>query len=402
MRILLPYNHGVLPGAQTFYLHFHLGIEEAARELGHEPVRFEHQDGMVISAAEREALYRLLAEKPCDLVLDLCCWSHALSQLRAWDGSDAGEPIYDAFDCAYAGLLCDHPWFQPMQGMVSSNAWAAVPDQHHAEAIGLIYPQLALRGTVFAPPAVRPATIGAAQRDKSIAVLYAGNLDTTALERPWRDQADAGLHDDLLAWAEAHPEAPLHRALIETTQSKGIEPDAARMQSMLQKVEYCLRTRLRLDAVRAAAASGAALRVVGSGWNEVALPSHVTVQPRVDYEGFLALAAQARICVDASTYRHGANDRIFNYTANGAVCFTNATGYLAGSFATGGDGGGLHTYSTLELTALGPAIRELLDSPARLREDAERARATTLAKHTWRYRLETLIAATVRQSGKIQ
>lgn len=395
MRILLPYNHGVLPGTQTFYSHFHLGIEEAARELGHAPVRFEHQDGMVISPDERKALYRLLSEKPCDLVLDLCCWSHALSQLCAWDGSDAGEPIYDAFDCAYVGLLCDHPWFQPVQGMVSSNAWAAVPDQDHADVIRLIYPQLALRGTVFAPPAVRPASISPLQNEKNIDVLYAGNLDTTAMKRPWRDQSDAALHDDMLAWAESHPDASLHRALIEAAQTKDLEADPARMQSLLQKVEYCLRSRLRLDAVRAAAASGAALRVVGSGWDEVALPPNVMVQTRVDYEAFLALAAQARICVDASTYRHGANDRVFNYTANGAVCFTNATGYLAGSFATGGDGGGLHSYSTLQLEALGPAIRRLLDSPAQLREDAERARLTTLTKHTWRNRLEALFSAVV-------
>jgi hypothetical protein len=397
VRILLPYNHGVLPGTRTFYSHFHLGIEEAARELGHEPVRFEHQDGMVISAAEREALYRLLAEKPCDLVLDLCCWSHALSQLRAWDGSDAGEPIYDAFDCTYAGLLCDQPWFQPVQGMVSSNAWAAVPDQEHPDVIGLIYPQLTLRGTVFAPPAVRTAAINATQTEKSIDVLYAGTLDTTALDRPWHNQPDATLHDDMLAWAQAHPEASLHRALIEIAHSNDITADPGRMQSLLQKVEYCLRTRLRLDAVHAAAASGAALRVIGNGWSKVALPPNVTVQPHIDYEGLLALAAQARICVDASTYRHGANDRVFNYTANGAVCFTNATGYLAGTFATDGDGGGLHSYSTLDLKALGPAIRELLNSPARLREDAERARATTLAKHTWRHRLETLIATVVPQ-----
>jgi len=397
VRILLPYNHGILPGTQTFYSHFHLGIEEAARELGHEPVRFEHRDGMVVSPTEREALYRLLAEHPCDLVLDLCCWSHALSQLRAWDGSEAGEPIYDAFDCAYVGLLCDHPWFQPVQGMVSSNAWAAVPDRHHPEAIALIYPQLALRGTVFAPPAVRPMAIGAGQREKNIDVLYVGTFDSTALDRPWKNQPDAVLHDDLLAWAEAHPEAPLHRAMMETAQSNDLASDPGRMQSLLQKVEYCLRTRQRLDAVRAAATSGAAFRVVGNGWGEVTLPSNVTVQPQVGYEELITLAAQARICVDASTYRHGANDRVFNYTASGAVCFTNATGYLAGSYARDGDGGGLHTYSTLALAALGPAIRELLDAPARLREDAERAKGTTLAKHTWRHRLETLITAIVPQ-----
>ncbi len=394
MRILLPYNHGVLPGEETFYSHFHLGLVEATRELGHEAVRFDHADGVIISAAEREALYRLLAGQPCDLAIDLCCWSHSLSQQRAWDGTDTGTPIYDDFDCACVGLLCDHPWFQPLQGMVSANAWAAVPDQNDTTAIGLIYPQLALRGTVFAPPGVRQTVAIRAPREKSIDVLYAGNLDTSALERPWHDLPDAALHDDLLERVQAHPQMPLHSPLEEICRAHGVAPTPGHLQAVLQKVEYCLRTRLRLEVVRAAAASGVTLTVVGSGWDTMELPPNVAVGPRVGYQAFLDIAAQARICIDASTYRHGANDRLFTYTASGAVCFTNAAGYLAESFAPGSnDGGGLHFYSTLALDALGPEIRRLLDSPARLREDAERARATTLARHTWRQRLDDIITA---------
>ncbi len=397
MRILLPYNQRIV--TNSFYSDFHDGLTEAARELGHAAMRFDHADGVTVSAAEREALYRLLTEREFDLVIDLCGWSHTLSQLRAWDGTNEGEPLFDSFDMDYVAMLCDQPWFQPLTEIRSSRAHAAVPDRFHGEQIALIHPQLAFRSILLAPPAGRLAndrtdrTNRHEKAERPIDVLFVGNLYAESLERSWAQAPDARRYDDMLDWVCAHPDRPLHHALRAMTDVPGAGIDAAQAADLLRRVEFCLRARTRVDAVRAAAASGASMTVVGDGWAHIPLPANVTLHRFTDYAGFLGLAAQARISVDASTYRHGANDRVFNYAINGSVCFTNAAGYLSNSFDALDDCGGLHFYSTLELPGLGPAIRELLDSPARLREDAQRARATTLAQHTWRHRLESIISA---------
>ena len=391
MRILLPYNQRI--AGNSFYSDFHAGLAEAARELGHTTVRFDHADGSTVLATEREALYRLLTTLELDLVIDLCGWSHALSQQRAWDGTSEGEPLFDSFEMDYVAMLCDQPWFQPLPEIRSARAHAAVPDRHHGEQIALIHPQLSLRSTLFAPPAGRLAndrSLGNNTNAKPIDVLFVGNLYAESLERPWAQAPDARLYDDMLDWLCAHPDLPLHHALREVAQAHRIDIDATQATALLRSVEFCLRARGRMEAVRAAAASGAGMTVVGDGWTRIPLPANVTLHPFTDYEGFLGMAAQSKIGIDASTYRHGANDRVFNYTMNHCVCFTNARGFLGEAF---GADGGLHFYSSASPASLGPAIRALLDAPARLREDAARARALTLQTQTWRHRLETIIAA---------
>ena len=84
--------------------------------------------------------------------------------------------------------------------------------------------------------------------------------------------------------------------------------------------------------MRAAARSGAAIRVVGDGWNAVELPANVTALPLAPYADMLELAGHSRICLDASSYPDGANDRIFNYALNRAVCITNSRNWIEQCF----------------------------------------------------------------------
>ena len=157
MRFLLPYNTTLSTAAPSFYSDFHLGIAEAARELGHETLRFDIADGAQASATERDALYRSLAASPCDTVIDLCCWGLGLSRITVWDGSSGGEPLFDSLDMDYVGLLLDQPWFQPLPGVRSARLYVAVPDRNNLADIPSIYPALQLRGMTFSPPAVRAA-----------------------------------------------------------------------------------------------------------------------------------------------------------------------------------------------------------------------------------------------------
>jgi len=388
MRILLPFNKGATYA--SFYTDFHAGMERAVRELGHELLIFGHEDIEHSSPAEQQALYRALAQQPCDAVFDLCCWAHCLSLSRVWDGSSTGEPIFDSLDMDYVGLLFDLPWFQPLPAVHSSRLYATIPDRSNAAQLKLVYPKVQLRGTAFAPPAIDERNDRSGEgAERDIDLLYIGNLHHDALERLWRDAPNAAAYDDTADLALAEPQLPLHVALERVLAARGEPLDAAIALEILRPVEYYRRTRFRLDAVRAAASSGAPMLVIGNGWEHADLPHNVTSGPFVDYRTLLGYAARARICLDASTYLQGANDRVFNYMLNGAVCFTNARGYLGEVYE---EGAGLHFYSMREPQALAAGIRELLAAPGRLQDDAARARKLTLATQTWRHRVEAILA----------
>jgi hypothetical protein len=174
--------------------------------------------------------------------------------------------------------------------------------------------------------------------------------------------------------------------------AQGVRLSAQQVVDLLSTMEFHFRSRFRHDVVVALARAGLELVVVGGGWDQVALPANVERRAPLAYEEMFRLAGRSRICIDASTYFSGDNDRVFNYALNGAVCFTNAAGYL-------GREDWLRCYSMRALDALAEDIRATLARPAQLRETGERARRAVLARHTWRERLETIVAATSSPSS---
>lgn len=132
------------------------------------------------------------------------------------------------------------------------------------------------------------------------------------------------------------------------------------------------------------------MRVNGGGWDKVALPPNVEFGTETDYERFFRLAGQAKICLDASTYLDGANDRVFSYALNRAVFFTNAARYLRRTFS---EDDGMRFYSMRNPSVLGEQVKMLLARPDALREAGERARQTVLSSHTWRHRVGDILGA---------
>jgi hypothetical protein len=155
-------------------------------------------------------------------------------------------------------------------------------------------------------------------------------------------------------------------------------------------VENHMRHVFRHAAVAALADSGVRMCVVGKGWDGISFGANVELIPETDYEGIFRLASQAKICVDASTYFNGVNDRVFSYAVNGAVCFTNASGYLRGAFE---GNPGICFYSLRERSELGGQIKSLLSRPRALREAGQSAKEAVLTDHTWRNRVSHILSS---------
>jgi hypothetical protein len=385
MRIVLPFCRDVPHG---FYWDFLDGLTEAIRERGADAVRLPFARVGEHDAEELAALYRAL-EPGCDLFLDLCCWGYGLTRFGVQQPSAPPRPILDALGIRYAGMLFDHPHFQPINVVCAERLYATFPDLGHRAQAEFVFPGLALAGDAFAPPAVRAGNARVASRD--IDVLYFGNLDFSTLDRPWRGSVQAALCDPVAGLLEEQPERPAYLALQEVLRAQGRSAAPQEIADVLRTLELYLRAKFRHDVIAALAHAGLRLVVVGRGWEGVALPGTVQRHAPLAYEEMFRLAARSRICIDASTYFSGANDRVFNYALNGAVCFTNAAGYL-------GREEWLRFYSMRELAALADDVRAALQDPRRLEETGAAARRAVLARHTWRDRLETILTTCLSSS----
>lgn len=399
MRILLPLLEqipGFSPHQLGFYREFHRGVLEALQEMGHEAIPFPFASQETRAPGEAQSLVRILSGGGMAGVLDLCCWGYGLSHFMLQRGDGQRQPIYDMYDVPYLGLLLDHPYNQAVNGILAQRLFAACPDKGHPALLKLSYPELSLTGTLFSPPAVRPrddlAAASSASRD--IDVLYVGTLPRHALERFWRNRAngywrseyDSELCDAIVDQVLAAPERSFHLAVQEVLGSAAKEGKLPEIKSQLRAVEWHLRARFRHDAVSALARSGARMCIVGTGWEGADLPANAGHLIGIDYDDMFRLAGRAKVCLDSSTYLDGANDRVFSYALMGAVCFTNAAGYLRDQF-----GDSMHFYSMTRLDALADSVKELLAQPAKLRHAGACASTRVLASHTWRHRLEKLL-----------
>lgn len=395
MRIVLPFCPAVLDG---FYPDFFAGLTDAIRERGDEAVRSSFAKIGAHDAAELSALYRLL-EPGCDLFLDLCCWGYGLTRFGVQQPSGPPRPILDALGIPYVGMLFDQPYFQPINAVAAQRLFATFPDLGHREQAQFVFPGLALAGDAFVPPAVRPANAFPASTwsGRDIDVLYVGNLDLKALHRPWRGTPSEPVCEAVAQLVHEQPERPFHLGVMEVLRRQPVPASPQEIADLVRMLELYVRSSFRNEVVVALAHAGLRLHVVGRGWDGVALPGNARCVAPVAYEEIFRLAGRSRICVDASTYLSGANDRVFNYALNGAVCVTNASGYLRAAM---GDEEWLHFYSLRELDALAGRLRALLAAPRRLQEMGEAAKRAVLARHSWRERLETILAATSLSSPR--
>ena len=405
MRILLPFLRAWRE--HTFYQDFHQGLAEALRAFGHEPVQFSFQALGEPRQEEAEMLFRQLDRGNFSAVIDVCCWAYGLSQITLTMHNGTAETIFDAFGIPYVGMLCDQPYNQALNGIVARRRYAAYPDLGHPAQVRLAFPDFKLTGEIFVPPAIRPGNDRSAAKwttDRNIDVLYVGNLETLALDRYWNDprsvlwnrELDPVFCDALADAALAEPDRSYHLNVQTALAKLGTPAPGFDFNPQLRAVESYLRYVLRRDAVVALARSGVRMRVVGKGWDKVSLPATVEFGEETNYDGFFRLAGQAKICLDASMYLDGANDRVFSYGLSRAVCFTNAAGYLRGAF---GEDDGIRFYSMRKLSEIGEQVNMLLARPEALRVAGERAREVVLSSHTWRNRVGDLLGAIRPRSG---
>lgn len=384
---------------RSFYQDFVIGISDALRELGHEPSYFPFNDPFNLSHNECTSLTRQLDREKPRVALDVACFGYATSRISTRAHTGGKESVFDDHNIPYAGMLLDQPFNQAINAIAATRTYGVYPDLGHPQLVKMVYPNLRLAGEIIAPPAVRPASGGYAA-DRAIEVLYVGNFERSSATRFWRNpefqrsrpKVVPGFCDALMDVMMADPDRSLHLC-IEAVRRQYSLPERFDLEENLSVAEHHLRHVFRLSAVIALANTNLRLHVVGKGWHDIDLPATVKLHDQTDYQGFLRVASTAQICLDASTYLDGVNDRVFSYAVNGAVCFTNAAGYLRPLL---GDDAGIRFYSMLNVKEMADNVCKLLTRPSELAEMGAHARAVALGAHTWRHRVEHILASILK------
>jgi hypothetical protein len=394
--VLLPYCREVKEG--SFYQDFHRGISEALRDFGYDPVPFSFARMDQLSPDEARVLFQLLKRVEPAAVIDVACWGSVTSRVQVENLNGGTQLLFHAFAIPYVALVCDQPYNQAINGIYAAKLYAGYPDLDHPQQVRLAFPGLQRLDEFFVPPGVRPQNDRSAEQwssQRDIDVLYVGNLNVEASVRfwhqptnPWHGQLDPGFCDCLVDTVLSEPERSLHRSVHMAVSAFGVVRPGFNANLHLRASELHLRHLFRRDAVVALADSGIRMSVAGSGWDQIALPRTVDRLPETNYEGLFRLAGRAQLCLDVSTYLDGANDRVFSYLLNHALCFTNAAGYLRHAF---GDDQGLDFYSMRKLHEVAERIRSALARPDARRDAAERGHQIVVASHSWKQRVAHIL-----------
>lgn len=222
-------------------------------------------------------------------------------------------------------------------------------------------------------------------------MLFVGNLNLQATERFWhgdgvRAKLDPEFCDRVADVLLSEPDQCLHRAVATVLAEQALRPGFDSLCTHMRSLEIFRRHRYRRDVVLELARAGTSMVVAGEQWERLALPGNVVLQPPTDYDGLFRLAASAKICVDVSSYFDGVNDRV---AINRALCFTNPWGHLRDAL---GERAGVRFYSVRNLGALIEEVHSCLASPGTVAELGELAHQTVLGGHTWRHRVEGILA----------
>lgn len=391
MHALIPFLDSFRP--RTFYQDVVEGIESALADFGHTSERFAFKEIGLLSPQEMERVFTWARNSRCDIVVDVCCWGFALSHVCYWYSESGPNPtVFDSFGAHYVGLMFDQPYFQPGPFIASNSLYLGHTDKKHPEVLNALFPECRPRKHLFMPPATRASNdrAPARWRDRRLPILYVGNLEPYPLNPVFGDSPVDRITRHALEILDSTPEMALSEAIEKANHVNGEELINDQTVGVYRSLEYLLRHRLRYRVISSLAAYGLPLEVYGNGWEQVELGPTVRIHPPIDYNTYLDLIGNSKLCIDVSTYLNGANDRAVQFAINGSAFISNAPGYLRESF-----GDAASYYSPAHIREAADTLELLLAHPEELELRSERLREAAKTQHLWHHRLALLFDALV-------
>ncbi|THD64032.1 glycosyltransferase [Phenylobacterium sp.] len=314
----------------------------------------------------------------------------------------AGRTLSDLYGGPHVLWLTDYVLSQTerLRATPPSTALLLV-DPTQVDAVRAIYgPQRFGHVSFFPHPAVGEAAPPDASADaflarRPIPVLWSGGFQQpeppwTGVEGPARQVLQAAL--DLALSVEW---TPPHVALDTVLRTLGLDlsdPANVGARETAHLVDVEVRRTRRFEFLKAVAATGVPLHIVGAGWeSQLHRFKNAAYEGPVEMNRMAELMAQSRLVLNTNgNFGAGSHERPFSAALAGAASFSDFSRYYAEVFAPGRD---IELFYWKDLDAGMTALSALAADPERAFAYAHAAQAKTLAHHTWDRRIDLIASA---------
>jgi glycosyltransferase involved in cell wall biosynthesis len=314
-----------------------------------------------------------------------------------------GKNIWDELGILCVNILMDHPYcHKAALDAAPANAAVLCPDRNHMRYVQRFYPNIPITG--FLPHAgkklrLEPKPIS----ERSMDVFYAGSLsrkyahdiipDFSQYDFDAKEIADRA-YQDLLT----HPHKTAEDAIESALLAAGIHLSETDLCDFIESIHYIdmlATSHFREATVRTLVESGIDVYLCGSGWDVCTWLSnpHLHNLGRISADEVVRQMGDAKIVLSTMTwFKDGTHDRVFNGMLAGAVAVSDSSIYMREEFC--GDpehpDAELILFELEQISQLPQMLRDLLSSPARMQQIADKGRSTALAEHTWKHRAQEL------------
>lgn len=309
-----------------------------------------------------------------------------------------GINFFEAREIPFINIVVDHPfYYHKFLPLLPADYTQVSIDREHMGYLQRFFPNikrgpfLPLAGTSLWTEETLP---GWEQRTTEVA--FTGNYVP-----PERFEKDiARIDDEYTAFYHriiddfiAHPHMDMTQGItkhlweeVEDITEEGIREI---MPNMIM-IDLYVRHYFRGEVVKHLADAGIRVTCFGTGWELLPCrhPENIIRGGLLDSEACLRELSHARISLNVMPwFKDGAHDRVFNSMLNGAVCFTDYSGYLQEELEDGKD---VIFYKLEEMGQLAESVRALLGDRERWEKMQKCAYRTAKERHTWENRVHRL------------
>jgi hypothetical protein len=276
-----------------------------------------------------------------------------------------------------------------------------VVDPTQADAVRAVYGPDRFDYLAFFP---HPAVGEAAPDDRNVAeflerrpieILWSGSFQKPELAWAQMPEGTRRALRDALDLALSVEWMPPHEALDQVLAARGLDltsPSSTGAREAAFLIDVEVRKTRRFEFLKAVAKTGLPVRICGAGWeSQLYRFKNAVFEGPVEMTRMAELMASSRVVLNTNgNFGAGSHERPFSASLAGAATFSDFSRYYAEVFEPGKN---IELFHWKNLDAGTEALSALAADPERCFEYARRAKAETLAHHTWDRRIDLILAA---------
>lgn len=302
--------------------------------------------------------------------------------------------IWESYGIPCYNIAADHPYYYEnrLKDLPKDYRHISI-DRLHEKYFKEFYPEFFHQG--FLPLA--GTELPCVESERSMDVVMTGNFTPTSFCEPyihWINDEYAAFYQGIIDDIIAHPTKTVEEtALCHCEREMGKESNEDLRVALYKMIfiDLYVRNYWRGETVRTLVDSGIQVDVFGKGWEDLACshPENLILHPQITSVECLEQLRKAKVSLNVMPwFKDGAHDRVFNSVLNGAVCFTDRSGYLCEELK---EGEGVCYYELEHLALLPDNVKKILSDEKKREEIISKGRAVVSSRHTWVNRAETML-----------